>query len=664
MPSPTGTIRKARFGPYELDFRAGELRKNGYRIRLQDQPLQVLALLLEHPSEVVTREELRQRLWPTDTFVDFDHGLNNAINRLRDALNDSADAPRFIETLPRRGYRFLAEVRNEAPSVPSTIAASSSENRVNELGVKTVVTISADDATHSVARQDRPKKAWFAAAGAGFGALLLGLAFVWRASLSHAAPVHIQSIAVLPFENLSSNSEQDYLADGMTEALTTELARLSALRVVSRTSTKVYRGTKKSLPEVAKELQVDAIVEGAVIRSGDRVRIDAQLILAGTDRHLWAKGYERKLDDVVALQSELAQAIADEIHIRVTPEERARLAAVPSVNAEAYEAYLKGRFLWNERTEKGISRAVDFFEEAIAKDPGYAPAYSGLADSYSLLGFYGVLPPKEAYSRAQTAATKALQIDPSLAEAHVSRAEAVCALEWNWPEAESELKRAIELNSNYDTAYRKYSNYLIGMGRSDEAIAAAKKALELDHLSITLGTHLAWIQYLARNYDLAAAQYEKTLDLSPNYARAHRDFALTLAEEGRYEDALREIQKGIEFSDRSPLMLKVLGYVYAKSGKKREARNVLRELREMSRTRYVSPFDLAVVHAALGEKDAAFSYLEKACDDRAGQLIWLNVHPLLDSLRRDPRFANLVSRVGLPKAEPANLSATSAEHSQ
>jgi TolB-like protein/DNA-binding winged helix-turn-helix (wHTH) protein/Flp pilus assembly protein TadD len=652
MPKPPEPTQTARFGPFTVDFRAGELFRNGYRIRLQDQPLQVLAVLLERPGEVVTRDELQQRLWPTDTFVDFDHGLNNAINRLRDALNDSADSPRFIETLPRRGYRFIAEVHNGVPPAhPAPVIPS------NELSMPPAVVVSAKsaDETAFVASPMRPlRRVWLIAAAGGLvAAVLLGFAFAGRNGLFvRGSPVRIQSIAVLPLENLSGDPAQDYLADGMTDALTTELARLSALRVVSRTSTKRYKGTSKSSPEIARELQVDAIVEGAVIRSGDRVRIDAQLIQASSDRHLWAKGYERKLGDVVALQGELAQAIADEIHIRVTPQERARLAAASPVNAEAYEAYLKGRFLWNERTEKGISRGLTFFEQAIAKDPGYAPAYSGLADSYSLLGFYGVLPPREAYSRARAAATKALEIDSSLAEAHVSLAESVSALEWNWPATEAELKRAIELNPKYDTAYRKYSNYLVGMGRSDEAIGAAKKALELDPLSITLSTHLAWTYYLTRHYDLAVEQFEKTLDLSPNDARARRDFSLSLAALGRNDDAIREIRKGIELSEASPLMLDALGYVYAKAGRKSDARKVLRQLQELSTSRYVSPFGIAGINAALGEKDAAFSFLERAYDDRAGQLVWLNVNPKFDSLHSDPRFADLVGRLGLPKGPP------------
>jgi TolB-like protein/DNA-binding winged helix-turn-helix (wHTH) protein/Flp pilus assembly protein TadD len=643
MSAPGQSRGVIRFGPFQVDLSSGELHKHGTKIRLQEQPFQILTMLLERPGEVVTREELRRKLWPSDTFVDFDVGLNSAVLRLRSALGDSADQPRFVETLPRRGYRFIASVQSGAPLLEPTSVSNHSAVAVSTQPAPEIAV---------AVPQRRRSRLWLTAAALGLvAASLLIFDFARHQVLFRAgAAARIQSIAVLPLENLSGDPAQEYFADGMTDALTTELARISALRVVSRTSAMRYKGSKKPLPDIARELQVDAIVEGAVIRSGERVRIDAQLIQAASDRHLWAKGYERKLGDVVALQGELAQAIADEIHIQVTPQERARLATSSPVSPEAYEAYLKGRFLWNERTEKGVSKGTEFFEQAIANDPRYALAYSGLADSYELLGFYGVLPPKEAYPRAKAAATKALEIDPSLAEAHVSMADTKFSLDWDWPGAEAEFKKAIELNPKYDTAYRKYSNYLAGMGRKEESIAVAKKAIEVDPLSITLSTHLAWMYYLARQYDLAVDQYEKTLEMSPNYARARRDLSLTLVERGRYEDAIGEARKGIELSQGSPLMLGALGYAYAKAGKKDEARKILRELRELSRTRYVSPFDAAVIYAGLGEKDKAFFSLEKSYQDRAGQLVWLSLYPALDNLRSDARFDQLTRRIGLPES--------------
>ena len=645
MPGPLVTLRKARFGVYEVDFRAGELRKSGHKIRLQDQPLQVLAMLLEHPREVVTREELRQKLWPGDTFVDFDHGLNNAINRLREALNDSPDTPQFIETLPRRGYRFVAEVNVETATTHSAGMASEAPTRAgpSSPAPETIET----SKTPSDQPSRRATGLWLVAAVAVSAALALAyLSYKHPFSSSAATPIH--SIAVLPLENLSGDPSQDYFADGMTAALITDLAQIKALQVASRTSTRIYKGSKKPLPQIAHELNVDVVVAGTVVRSGEHVRIDAQLILGSTDRHLWANSYERDLGNVVALQGEVARTIADEIHAQITPEERTQLNAAPRVNSEAYLAYLKGRYLWNERTESAVTKGIELFQEAIAKDPNYALAYSGLADSYGLLGFYGAVPPKDAYSLAKADAIKALELDSSIAEAHVSLGDAKLYLDWDWSGGEAEFKRAIELNPKYDTAYRKYSNYLAGMSRTDESIATARKALELDPVSITLSTHLGWMLYLAHQNDLALQQYKKTLEMDPNYARGRRDFSLALVEKGNYEDAIREARRAIELSQASPLMLEALGYAYAKGGRKDEARKVLRELREMSKRRYVSPFDPAVIHAGLGDKDAAFFFLEKALREHAGQLLWLNVYPALDNLRSDRRFAQIASRVGLP----------------
>ena len=649
MPSPSGAPRKARFGPYEVDFRAGELLKNGRKIRLQDQPLQVLALLLENPGDVVTREELRQKLWPGDTFGGFDHGLNNAINRLREALNDSADMARFIETLPRRGYRFVGEVTEEASTanaqpdfVTEVVARGEAAGATEEARVETPL-------PSSLPSTWRSWKLWLITVIAPLAAVLIIAYAVHKRPFASSASMRIQSIAVLPLENLSGDPSQEYFADGMTDALITDLAQIRALRVSSRTSTMRYKGSKKQLPQIAGELRVDAVVEGTVVRSGERVRVDAQLIQASTDRHLWAKSYERDLRDVVALQSEVAQAVADEIHVQITSEERMRLGAALPVNGEAYQAYLKGRFLLNERTENAVQKGLKFFDQAIASDSRYAPAYSGLSDSYDLLGFFGALPPKEAYPRAKAAAIKALELDPSLAEAHVSLADTMYWWDWDWTNAEAEFKRAIELNSKDGSTYRKYGNFLAGIGRHEESIVAAKKAIELDPLSSTFGTHLAWMYYLARQYDLAAVQYERTLEMNPNYARARRDFSLTLVEKGQYEDAIRQAHRAIELSEASPAMLKPLGYAYAKAGKRDEARKVLRDLQEMAKTRYVSAVDPAVIYAALGEKDAAFSFLQKAYQEHAGQLLWLNVNPALDSLRSDARFAELVNRVGLPK---------------
>lgn len=391
-----------RFGIFEADFRAGELRRRGVKVKLQEQPLQILQMLVEHPGEVVTRDELQHKIWPADTFVDFEQGLYNAVRRLRDALKDSADKPRFIETLSRRGYRFIGTV----------------------------------DAT----------------------------------------PRQIESLAVLPLENLSRDPEQEYFAEGLTEALITTLAKIGELRVVSRTSAMQYKGARKPLPEIARELGVDAIVEGTVLRAGDRVRITAQLIDAPKETHLWAESYERDLRDVLALQAEVAQAIAREVQVKLTPQEQAHLGQVHPVDPEAYEAYLKGRYHWNRRSGEGCGKAIQCFQQTIAKDPTFAPAYSGLADCWSLLGSWSMVAPDEGCGKAKGLALQALERDRSLAEAHASLAWATMWYDYDFSAAENEFERSLELNPRYVTGHTWFGFFLATMGRNEEAYTELKRA--------------------------------------------------------------------------------------------------------------------------------------------------------------------------------------------
>jgi TolB-like protein/DNA-binding winged helix-turn-helix (wHTH) protein/Flp pilus assembly protein TadD len=641
-----------RFGAFQVDLPSGELRKNGVKIRLPDQSFQILVMLTKSPRKVVTREELRNKLWPTDTFVDFDSGLNSAILRLRNALGDSAEHPRYIETLPRRGYRFIAEVNGDASKVAEAGALTDSIEAgeiARALGSQAVAAAEASPVP-SLRRVGKFRLA--VAVGSTAAALILGLYFSRERPFGTNAAARIQSLAVLPLENLTGDPSQEYFADGMTDALITDLAQIRSLRVISRTSAMRYKGVKKTLPEIARELGVDAVVEGTVVRGGDRVRIDAQLIQAKTERHLWAKSYERDMRDVVALQGDVAQAIAKEIQIQVTPQERALLAVSRPVNTAAYEDYLRGRFFWNKRTEAGTKKSIEYFELALQKDPHYAPALSGMADAYNLLGFYGGVPPQQAYPRAKAAATEALKLDDSLAEAHVSLAGTKIWFDWDWSGGEAELKRAIELKPNYETAYRAYSNYLAGMGRAEEAIAAARKAHDLDPLSATLSTHVGSTLFLTGHEDLAIEQFRKTLEMDPYYAWAHRDLAVALAYKGQSAEAIREARKSIELSEANPIMLEALGYAYARAGQRREFQKILRQLQEQRASRYVSPFYEAVLYAAADQNDAAFKALESAYHERSSQLFWLNAYPMLDTLRSDTRFAELVSRVGLPKTHP------------
>jgi serine/threonine protein kinase/Tfp pilus assembly protein PilF len=459
----------------------------------------------------------------------------------------------------------------------------------------------------------------------------------------------IQVLAVLPLENLSRDPSQDYFADGMTEVLIANLARIGALKVISRTSVMRYKGARKGLPEIAQELKADAVIEGSVLQSGNRVRITAQLIHAATDQHLWAESYERDLRDVLALQSEVAQAIAREVEVKVTPQERARLATTRTVNFEAYQLYLKGRYFWNKRTEQNLRKSIEYFHQAIDLDPSYALAYSGLADCYSLLGWdlFGALPPREALPIAKAAALKALEIDDTLADAHNSLAWIQFAFDWNWPGAEYGFKRALELNPGHATAHHWYAEYLLAMGRQEEAIAEIKQAQELDPLSLIISSVVGWVFYYARQYDQAIAQCLKTLEMAPDFSIGHWILGRVYEQQSQFEKALAELEKAVALSGSNPFVLGSLGHAYAVSGNTGEARKVLEELMETSTRRYVSPYSIATIYAGCGEKDLAFRWLERAYEERSGWLAWLKPEPVSDPLREDPRFGDLLRRIGV-----------------
>jgi len=461
----------------------------------------------------------------------------------------------------------------------------------------------------------------------------------------------IQAVAVLPLADLSEHPEPDYFADGMTEALITDLAKINALRVISRTSVMQYKGVQRPLPQIARELNVDAVVEGSVLRSGKRVRITAQLIHAATDQHLWAESYERDFRDVLSLQSEVARAIANEIQVKLTPQDQARLVSARSVDPEAYQLYLKGRFYWNKRTEAGLKKGIEYFHQAIDLDPNYALAYAGIADCYSLLGWdlFGALPPREALPIAKAAAKKALETDDSLAEAHNSLAWTKLAFDWDWMGAEREFKRAIELNPGYAITHHWYAECLAGMGRYAEALAEIRQAQELDPLSLIISSIVGWVFYFDRKNDQAIAEFRKTLELDPNFWVAHWTLGRTYEQKAMFAEAIAEIQKAIDLSGGSPLSLAALGHTYAVWGRRVEAERALNELKESSKQGYISSYSIAAIHAGLGEKDQAFIWLEKAYEERSGWLIWLRAEPISDPLRSDPRFQDLLRRVGLPQ---------------
>jgi serine/threonine protein kinase/Tfp pilus assembly protein PilF len=462
----------------------------------------------------------------------------------------------------------------------------------------------------------------------------------------------IDSIAVLPLENLSGDPEQEYFVSGMTDALITNLAKIRALKVISKTSVMHYQDTDKSLPEIAQELNVDAILEGSVLRAGNGVRITAQLIEGATDRHLWAESYERDLHDVLAMQSEVAQAIVREIKLTLTPQEQVRLLSTRSVNPEAYEAYLKGCYFWDKHSEDGLRKSFQYFEEAIKKDSTYANAYAGLAESYIMLGSPGleVLPPSEIKPKARKAAMQALKLDDLLAEAHAALGSVKLTYDWDWTGAEREFKRAIELNPSYAMAYLYYSSFFTMMGRHEEAIAAIKRALELDPLSLTINVVMGNQFYHARQYDQAIEHHLNTLDMNPNNEHAHWSLGFAYVQKGMFNKAIAEMEKAVTLSKRNVFVLSMLGWVYGLSGRKDDAMNILDEVMEQTKQRYVSPFAIAMIHIGLGNKDQVFQWLEKARKEHSTTMAWLRVDATLDSFRSDPRFTELLKKMGLDKS--------------
>jgi TolB-like protein/DNA-binding winged helix-turn-helix (wHTH) protein/Tfp pilus assembly protein PilF len=626
------------FGVFEVDLRAAELRKHGIRVRLQAQPFEVLAILLERPGELVTREELQKKLWPADTFVDFDHGLNKAINKLRDALGDSAESPRYVETVARRGYRFLAEVVEVERSLATKRLSASARTLTMEPSIP----------AEPPSRVGSTRTVQKIMAAIALLLCVTGLLLVLY-KLRQNPYAEIRSLAVLPFESLSTDNSQDYFADGMTEQLISDLGQISELRVISRTSAMSYKSEQhKPLPQIARELSVDAVVEGTVLRSGDRVRITAQLIDAAADRHLWSQSYEGELRDTLDLQNKVAMAIADQVRINLNAKEHAALHTTRLVNPEAYISYLKGRYFWNKRSPEGLKIALAYFNQAIEEDPNYAQAYSGLADTYSLLGDwqYGVMTPKEALPKAKAAALKALELDESLAEAHNSFAFCLRSFDWNFQGAEAEFRKAIELNPGYAPAHHWYAWHLAILHRYDEAISEMKKALSLDPLSLIISADLAELLGIAHQYDESIRQSVKTLELDPNFGLAHNHLGQAYLQTHRYQEAISELKRAVELSGGSPTCIANLARAYAASRNRHETLKLLEQLKSRSSGAYSHGSEMAIIYASLGDNDDAMNWLERAYEEKfnPGALL----RPGFDPLRSDARFKDLVRRVGLP----------------
>jgi TolB-like protein/DNA-binding winged helix-turn-helix (wHTH) protein/Tfp pilus assembly protein PilF len=618
------------FGSFEVNLATGELFREGRKVQLSGQPAQVLVVLLERAGHLVTREELRLLLWPDETFVDFDHGLNNSINRIRDALGDSATSPAFIETLPKKGYRFIGKI-------------DSLGERQGSVG---------GDADSPAKATGRQQLIWIVVAVVvSTGILTTCISFFSRWKATGDTRRGITSLAVLPIENLSGNPEQEFFADGMTDELITMIAKNTPLRVISRTSVMSFKGSRARQPvkDIARALDVDAVVEGSVIRDGNHVRITAQLIDARVDKHLWAESYEGDLKDVIAWQSEVATAISTRLQVTLNAQSPVAIVKT-ATNPAAHEAYLRGKYSLNKRTVPDLKRSEQYFRQATELDPGYASAYAGLAEAYQIQGSWegGTLPPKEAFPKAIAAAERALQLDNTLSEAYEALGYSKLYYTWDWAGAENNLKRAMALNPSSEGAHHWYSHYLLSMGRVADSLAESQRAIQVAPVDPLMNVHLAWHYLYARNYQEAIEQSRNVQKMDIPIYGGYLFGGWALEQQGNFSEAIEWFQKGIALSGHIVYCRSALGHAYGVSGDKTHARQILNELKALAARQYVPSYDIAIVYLGLGEKEEAYRWLEKALDERSAWMVYLNMDPRLDRLRSEPRFNDLVRKVGLP----------------
>ena len=622
---PVPLHRVFRFGVFELDTQSRELRRHGLKIRLPDQSFQILHLLLSHPGEVVTRDDLRRQLWTSETFVDFDLGLNSAIRKLREALEDSADNPRFVETLPRRGYRFIASLK---PAIDPPIQKPGAS----------VVALS----------NSRFGRRWIAGAVA-VALTVAAAAFVYTRRGSDRfsagiAPGQIRSLAVLPFENLSGDPGQDYFVDGVTDALTTELAQVRGLRVISRTSAMQYKHPDKAMPAIGRELDVDAVLQGAIVRTGDHLRITAQLIHAKTDRHVWARSYEGALGDMIALQRQISRGIVAAIDSRLTLASPTGTVVPPSINLRAYDSYLRGLAVEGRGTDEGFQTAVAYFEDAISKQPDFAAAYAAMARSQLQLIYVGSHAPRETIPKAEAAARKALQLDDTLAPAHKALAAILRNFYWQWEAARKEYGRMAKLDRETADTDATPVRALIIAGRFDEAMARARKS---DPVSFNAFMDVAGTLRAKGENDRAIDGFHRALEIDSASARAHFELGVTFVPMGRLDEAIGELETAVNSSRGNPRFQAYLGYAYAAAGRPLDARRILQELESRAQHEYISSFGIALIYDALGQKEPALAAFERAYQDRAVELAL--VYPPFMTIASDSRFQTRMNTVGRPR---------------
>jgi len=643
----TDRHRKTRFGAFEVDLRSGEVHKHGIRLKLQDQPFRVLALLLERPGDVVTRDELRQKLWPADTFVDFDTGLNSAIKKLRDVLCDSAEGPRYIETLPRRGYRFIGEIKNGVPERSVDVPSKAD-------GAPEFPAVASSVASSAAIANSRFPFGRILKLSAGLAicfAVLLTVALrtgAWRKSRLGATPVRVQSIAVLPLENLSGDPAQEYFADGMTDALITKLAGIKSLRVISRTSTMLYKGKSKTLPEIARELNVDAVVEGTVAQSNDHIKISAQLIYAPTDSHLWSASFSGPKRDILELEDKVAADITTQIRNNLNLPEREGPRKPWTTNPEAYDAYLRGTHALNSQTPDDIRMAIHYFQEAIEEDQGFAVAYARLSFAYSLLSTLSEMPSAETYQPAKLAAQKALALDNSLDQAHAAVAYVHVYYEWDWEGAEAEYKRTLQLNPNSAVAHIAYSSMLQILGRTSESLEEERAAKMLDPLSVNSLSYSAMNSYFRRDYDKGLAQAREAQSLYPAISAFHTYLSDFYGAKGQDKLAAEEILLNEELGGASPERLAALKASNEAAGIRGLRLRRIELNKKAAGKKSSNAYDIAIDCAAVGNTDEALVWLERAFQVRDSKMPLIGVEPIFDELRSNRRFTQLLHQMRLP----------------
>jgi DNA-binding winged helix-turn-helix (wHTH) protein/TolB-like protein/Tfp pilus assembly protein PilF len=658
-------IQKTRcvyvFGSFRIEVSERQLLRDDQPVPLPPKVFDTLLVLVEHSGHIVGKDELMKTVWP-DTFVE-EANLTVNISALRKVLGEDSPEQQFIETIPRRGYRFIAPVSESQHGTVDLIAKEDTGTCIAaEEEHETSVPAESAPAFEQKARPvvssgTKSKVQWRWQIALGLVCVLaigsaVALSYFWSSreakqrETSVAGKTALKSIAVLPFKTLGSQDDE-YLGIGITDALITRLGNIRQIVVRPTSAVRKYTDAGQDSLAAGREQGVEVVLDGRLQRDGDRIRLTVQLLRVQDGVSLWAAKFDDRFTNIFAVEDSISQQVIRELPVELGNIDQARFQKHQQENIEAYESYLKGRYFWNKYTVEGNEKAIAYFNQAIANDSRYALAYVGLAESYGVGANYGWLPPKEAMPKAKAAATKALEIDDTLAEAHTSLGGVEMFYEWDWTAAERELKRALELNPNYPSAHDLYSNYLQATGRLDEAIAQSKRAEELDPLSLGLNEDTAIAYYISRQYDQAIEQYRKTLELDSGYVSGHLGLGHVYEQKGRYEEAIAEYQKAISLSERTTDALGALGHALAASGKRSEAMKVLDELKHPPKQRYASPYDLAILYVGLGEKEEALRWLEKAYEARASGLIYLKVDPIFDSLRSDPRFAALVQRVGL-----------------